>query len=441
MSGASIQGGGASIVITASDQTAGGIRSAENSMEGMQTKLSRSAGAMGAMDALAGQLQARFVGLAAGAATINVAFRSLTESLEKSLEGGGMSFGDTFAKTFAEGFQSIPVVGAVAKLGDVFVRWISGSLEEEAEARAAAERNRRAFAEAERDRTATAFGGDVRLRLLSGEVDDDIRQIQRELRANPIDLGLSEELRQSEIAKANIESNAFRTRLQEDAQRQGVFDLVDPDSRRRAIEDINRLVEQDKQRRLRAVDDEFARRAEAIAQEQDRREASAEEIARREEDAAFRIASIQESLAGRLADAQLAAESEALGDTPGDRARSAEIAAQRELLRIEEQLRRSEEQIVRDRSLSDDERERLLAGEQELADIQRQQIETRLQLAQKRIAEGSQQADAISSQAFGTFSALAASRVSNEARWQNDLLSATRQIAKNTQAIGGTFTP
>jgi ElaB/YqjD/DUF883 family membrane-anchored ribosome-binding protein len=54
---------------------------------------------------------------------------------------------------------------------------------------------------------------------------------------------------------------------------------------------------------------------------------------------------------------------------------------------------------------------------------------------------GSQRADAISSRAFGTFSALAASRVSNEARWQSDLLSATRQIAKNTQAIGGTFTP
>jgi hypothetical protein len=128
-----IQAGGAAVVITASDQTATGVQSAAKGFERLQQRMDATSKSSSNLETVAGKIQKRFAGMAVTTALVNTAFRSFADAFEKSLKDPSQDFFNNFANGFAEAFQSLPVVGAIAKLGDLVVQSITGSLQEAAE--------------------------------------------------------------------------------------------------------------------------------------------------------------------------------------------------------------------------------------------------------------------------------------------------------------------
>lgn len=188
---------------------------------------------------------------------------------------------------------------------------------------------------------------------------------------------------------------------------------------------------------MKEIDAEFAER-EKRSDEEARKAAEAKLAAERE--VAARIEELQLDQQDRLALARLDAEEASIGpeDTVQNRVRQAEIAAQRELLSVQQQLDQAEARILDEKGLTAEQRNAAIEAERQIAELQAETIREGVERARR----GEDRAEQVAAAAgAGTFSSFAAARINTDTTaLMKEQVKYLQRIASNTGQAQG-FTP
>lgn len=429
------------------------------------------------IDIVAAKLLSKFLGIGVAVGTANAAFNSIADAIEKKIKNPAISFADAMSQGFSDAFDSLPILGQIARIGRALVIDLGmGRADEERQAEQASSRNRYLATQQERNKrfgeglkTAATQGQEQSLadaiaaaqQSVSGEVfsqDQLAQKVASARKATDQAFAILAEQEAKAIADAT-------TSIRDEAGEAGLigqFQGVDASNRaiyrddprvQQRIDAETAVIRRQFEQRREGIAGEVEQRSVALGAGLQRRDETAEEAAKKAAaeaakalaDATQERESLLLSQQDRLRLADLDAEDLSLSgkEDPKSVKRREEIKAERELIALQQSLDERELQILALDRLSLEDRQSLIEQERAIAEREADNIKTGISA---RIAEANARVRGTDGRptlvASGTFSAFSASRRvadnSDLAREANKYL---QQIVQNTGQTGVTFAP
>lgn len=438
-----IQAGGAAVVITARDQATPALQRLAGAADAAKSRVQAVTPGKGIQNLgrVADQVATRFAGIGVVLAGLDIALRTAGKAMVDSLADPSKDFWSSFSEGFANSARQIPILGGLAQVA--FAPWFAelDKLKAETEAIAAEGERRRAQVQAraegsDESRRAVALSA---LKVDEARLAASSRGFETEQTA--------EDFRRIARERARIENEAFADQQAARARAEGVsetsvgigaerFRQLQEETRQRLADSLE-LIEIEYRERKKRAQGERAERLRAA--EQEAADAAAAKLAA-EREVAARIEELQLDQQDRLALARLDAEEASIGpeDTVQNRVRQAEIAAQRELLSVQQQLDQAEARILDEKGLTAEQRNAAIEAERQIAELQAETIREGVERARR----GEDRAEQVAAAAgAGTFSSFAAARINTDTTaLMKEQVKYLQRIASNTGQAQG-FTP